>query len=497
MTCLLALPARAAKGPADGAYAGYNIIFLSLGNVGAQHMSLYGYARRTTPRIDAISKDALVFEEAFSPASWTLPVGASIFTSLYPYSHRILHRLKENSLDPDIRTLPEILRDEGYRTAAFTGGLDYHRHFSTMRGFQTTDSNPNFTGLETSLSQARDWMRGNDKKKFFLFIHGYDAHCPFTPDDSVRGTFSDAKRDGLTVDDTRCVRGTWRPRWGRFETYYSSRCPDVNRDESCKNKGPEKVYLTHADLDHLQDLYDETILSLDAKVSAFLSSMDMAVRARTIVVVFAEHGEMFAKHERFGRAGATRGTLYDDVVHIPLTIHIPGIPGRRVSGLVELEDLAPTIARLVGVRIPHQVQGKDLSPLVWDGKPVHEFAFAGLPFMWQPPPYTLTSINESIRSREWKLLREITYPQDNWRSPLRRLLGMAPKKPRETLELYHLTDDPQESQDLSATHPEVVRRMRKQLDAWVTKAKAFNPRTQRAQPLPKGLLEDAKARGYW
>ena len=117
--------------------------------------------------------------------------------------------------------------------------------------------------------------------------------------------------------------------------------------------------------------------------------------------------------------------------------------------------------------------------------------------MWQPPPYTLTSINESIRSREWKLLREITYPQDNWRSPLRRLLGMAPKKPRETLELYHLTDDPQESQDLSATHPEVVRRMRKQLDAWVTKAKAFNPRTQRAQPLPKGLLEDAKARGYW
>lgn len=494
---MLPWPSRAAAAPKDGAYAGCNIIFLSLGNVGAQHMSLYGYPRKTTPRLDAFAKDALVFEEALSPASWTLPVAASIFTALHPYSHRIVHRLKENALDPDILTLPEILRDAGYRTAAFTGGLDYYSGFSTMRGFQQTDSNPNFTGLAVSLGQAQDWLRRNGKKKFFLFIHGYDAHCPFKPEDPVRGTFTDPQKKGVTVDETRCVRGTWKPRWGRFETYYTASCPEVNSAAPCANKTPEKAYLTSSDLGHLQGLYDETILSADAKAAAFLASLDESVRARTIVVVLAEHGEMFAKHGRFGRAGATRGTLYDDVVHIPLMIRIPGIAGKRIPGIVQLEDLAPTIARLVGVRIPHRIQGKDLSPLIWGGTAVHKLAFTGLPFMWQPPPHRLMSIDETARDEEWKLHREITYPQENWKTAVRRWLRLPPKRPRVEIELYRLTNDPDEMLNLAATHPEIVRRLRGELDAWVAKAKAFNPRTPKTQPLPKGLLEDAKKRGYW
>lgn len=494
---LLLWPSRAATAPPEGAYTGYNVILLSLGNVGAQHMSLYGYERRTTPRLDKIAKNALVFEQALSPASWTLPVAASIFTALHPYSHKILHRHHQNVLDPDIRTLPEVLRDDGYRTASFTGGVDYYKGFSTMRGFQETDSNPNFTGLGTSLRQARDWLSRNDKKKFFLFIHGYEAHCPFTPDDSVRGTFSDPRKKGVTVDDTRCVRGTWKPRWGRFETYYSSRCPQVNHAEPCANKSQERVYLTPTDLNHLQNLHDEAILSLDAKVAAFLSSLDKSVQDRTIVVVLAEHGEMFAKHGRFGRAAAIRGTLYDDVVHVPLMILIPGVPGRRVPGLVELGDLAPTLARLLGVRLPHRIQGKDLSPLIWGGTSVHDFVFAGLPFMRQPPPFQLMSINESIRDREWKLLREVTYPQEDWSSALRRLLGLPPKKPREDLELYHLANDPDESLDLTATHPEMVRRLSKELETRVANAKAFNPHTPKTRPMPKRLQEDARRHGYW
>jgi len=390
-----------------------------------------------------------------------------------------------------------ILRDDGYRTAAFTGGLDYHKSFSTMRGFQETDSNPNFTGLTTSLGQAQDWLRRNGKNKFFLFIHGYDAHCPFKTDDSVRGTFSDPRRKGVTVDDTRCVYGTWKPRWGRFETSYPNSCAVVNSVAPCANKAPTKVYLTSADLNHLQNLYDETILSADAKAAAFLSSLDNSIQARTIVVVLAEHGEMFAKHGRFGRAGTARGTLYDDVVHIPLMIRIPGIAGKRIPGIVQLEDLAPTIARLVGVRIPHRIQGKDLSPLIWGGASVHEFAFAGLPFMWQQPPHRLMSVGESVRDREWKLLREITYPQKNWEAAVRHWLRLPPKQPREDIELYHLTNDPDESLNLFATHPEIVRRLLRELDAWAAKAKAFNPRTPKTQPLPKGLLEDAKKGGYW
>ncbi|MBI5240645.1 MAG: sulfatase-like hydrolase/transferase [Elusimicrobia bacterium] len=490
-------PAYASVPPSPGAYAGYNVIILSLGNVGTQHMSLYGYARRTTPGLDAIADEFLVFQDAFSPASWTLPVAASVFTALYPYSHKIVHRLHENVLDPEIRTLPELFRDNGYRTAAFTGGLDYYKGFSTMRGFQETDSNPNFTRLGTSLRQAKDWLRRNRSRRFFLFVHGYDSHCPFSPPDSVRGTFSNPRAKGLTVDAARCVRGTWRPRRDRFETYYASRCPVFPRGDSCTNEAPQKVHLTEADLNQLQDLYDETILAGDAQAAGFISSLGKPLLDKTIVVIMAEHGEMFAKHGQFGRAGATRGTLYDDVVHVPLLMRLPGVRGRRVAGLVELTDVAPTLARLLGVRLPNRIAGKDLSPLVWGGTARHEYVYAGLPFMWQSAPFRVTSINESMRSREWKFIREVTYPQTAWRAALRRLLRMGPKPPKEMVELYRIDEDPEESRNLAAAKPDLVQRMRRDLAAWTAQAKAFNPRLPKTAPVPKQLLEDARKHGYW
>ena len=91
---------------------------------------------------------------------------------------------------------------------------------------------------------------------------------------------------------------------------------------------PERrtVVLTQDDMDYLRDLYDETVLSADAQVGAFLERLDPQVRARTVIVVFSEHGEMFGRHGRFGRAGTVRGNLHDDVAHVPLIIHIPGGP---------------------------------------------------------------------------------------------------------------------------------------------------------------------------
>ena len=97
-----------------------NVIMISLSNVSAEHMSLYGYERVTTPNLDAWAKDAIVFENAFTQSSWTLPVGVSLFTSLYPYAHGVTDRYENNVLREDIATLPEILRDNGYTTAAFT-----------------------------------------------------------------------------------------------------------------------------------------------------------------------------------------------------------------------------------------------------------------------------------------------------------------------------------------------------------------------------------------
>ncbi|HBL15205.1 MAG: hypothetical protein A2X36_07130 [Elusimicrobia bacterium GWA2_69_24] len=477
--------ARTANAPQPGAYAGYNLIVLSLGNVGTGHMSLFGYARKTTPRLDRWGADALVFDNAFSPASWTLPVAASWLTGLYPFSHRILNRVSENLLPPGIRTLPELLRSRGYRTAAFTGGLDYYRDFSTMRGFSETDSNPNFTGFGTTLAQAQAWLARRPRGPFMLFVHGYDAHCPFTPPPDLLGTFSDPKRTGITVDSSRCVRGAWRPEKGDFQANYTmlwSTAPVA--------RVPEPVHLTQADIDFLGELYDEEVLSVDAQLGSFLASLDRKLREKTIVVVFSEHGEMFAKHGRFGRAGATRGTLYDDVIHVPLAIRVPGLKGRRIPALVELTDLAPTLASWLGVAIPYAPQGKDLSPLLRGAGRIHDHIFAGLPFLWPRNPERPESVNDSVRNREWKLIREIRWSTSRWR----RWLGRPPKT---TLELYRIAADPEERRNVAPENPEVVEGLLRELDAWRTACGRFLPRAPGTRPVPAQLLEDAKNHGYW
>src|SRR5437016_2069819 len=105
-SCWAATDAQADT-PIYGTFKDYNVIMISLGNVGASRMSLYGYSRKTTPRLDAWAHNALIFESAITAASWTLPVGTSLFTSMYPYTHGIWTRNTHNSLDPKIKTLAE------------------------------------------------------------------------------------------------------------------------------------------------------------------------------------------------------------------------------------------------------------------------------------------------------------------------------------------------------------------------------------------------------
>lgn len=503
LCALLCLPELAAASNAAGpSFGGYNLILISLGNVGAQHMSLYGYARKTTPRLDRWAGGGIVFENAFSPASWTLPVAASLFTSLAPFSHRIINRYVENSLAPEIKTLPEVLRAAGYRTAAFTGGLDYYSDFSTMRGFEEKPINPNFSGYDLTLRQAKSWLAGNSKKKFFLFVHGYDAHCPFTPPPSVRGTFSALKPEGVSVDHTLCVRGVWSTKREGFDAYYAGGCTEFPRIGPCrKNAISKPSALAKADIDFLRDLYDEEVLSVDGKIADFLASLDKAVLAKTLIVVFSEHGEMFAKHGRFGRAGTSRGTLYDDVIHVPLMMRLPSVAARRVAGAVELGDLAPTLAGLLGVRLPHRLEGKDLRPLIFQGLPAHDSVFAGLSFARQMPPFDTLSVSDCVRSRGWKLIREKVLREGRWRlfkNSIRRLLGRpAPPFYRETLELYDLAADPQELVNLAASRPERVRSLVKALDGWRARSASYTSRAPRTQKLPPLLLEQAKKHGYW
>jgi len=474
-----------------------NLIMISLSNVSAEHMNVYGYERLTTPQLTEWAKDAVVFKNAFTQTSWTLPVATSLFTSLYPYSHKIMDRFVDQRpgeaiqplqfllLDRQIQTLPEILRDEGYKTAAFVGGLDYTNGFGHMRGFEEFGEAADlttaiqFAGFQPTLTKAREWLGKNSKEKFFLFIHGYDTHCPFAPPEHLKGTFSRQEGKNTTVDSKLCLRGFKDPESQNYEAYYY-------------RKGPEKVILTKDDITYLEELYDEEILSVDELVGNFLDTIEETIPENTIIVVFSDHGEMFAKHGRFGRAGAVRGTLYDDVAHIPLIMKVPKQKGKTAEGLVQTIDVMPTLLDVLGIPKPTQLQGKSLvSLLKGENEDINQYVFAGSRFgLVEGRNFSLQifpwkSINESVRTKNWKLIHETTFGE-----------GGEPKE--DTYELYNLKDDPDELHNLALQQPALTAELKEVLENWAEAATSYTIKNLSSPGLlPQEIIESAKEHGYW
>jgi arylsulfatase A-like enzyme len=494
-----------------GRWAGDNLILISLGNVGANRMGAYGYPRKTTPKLDAWAKDALVFEEAFTPASWTLPVGVSLFSSLYPYTHGVWMRAEHNSLDARTRTLPEILRDAGYATAAFTGGLDYDPRFSHLRGFQTTVPTPHFTHFTTVIPEAQKWLKDHSDRKFFLFLHGYDTHCPFLADPPYSGAFTADSRPSPGIDFSHCIRGFSNSK--DYTAFYAGGCVGMDDKGNCtdeQRKAP--VELKQNDIDYLSGRFDDAMLEEDALVGGFLDSLDPRLLAKTVVVVVGDHGEMFAKHGRFGRAGTRRGTHYDDVLHVPLFIRLPGERGRRVGGLAQTIDVMPTVLRALGLPVPDGAQGRDLDPLIRGGAEVNAYVYSGMGYNLWSDEKTYDqralpiSVTESIRDARWKLLHERFYvPKrggaaalDPDETAVKLVVDPNGLPYSETFELYDVSKDPEELKDLAKDDPAVVSDLWSRLQAWSAGAfKAARASPSTTQPIPPSVLQKARERGYW
>ena len=201
---------------------------------------------------------------------------------------------------------------------------------------------------------------------------------------------------------------------------------------------------------------------------------------------------MFAKHGRFGRAGTARGTLYDDVMHIPLMIKTPQRVSGVVSGLVEIIDVMPTVLGMLGIPAPSQVQGESLLQLMAEEKEVaNEYVFAGSKFgLHENRPvfqmlFPVRTISEYVRNKEWKLLHE-TYFND------------AGAVEEDIYELYNLNDDPDELRNLVGAYPAVTEKLKGVLEAWGDQALSYSVQNVSSpQLLPDEIIEAAREAGYW
>ncbi|HEV8376485.1 MAG TPA: sulfatase [Candidatus Polarisedimenticolia bacterium] len=302
-----------------------SLLLITVDTLRADHLGAYGYTRPTSPRIDSLAREGILFEKAYATVPRTTQSVATILTGLYPKHHRA--RGLFSPLVPANLTLAEILRERGYSTWAVVSNIFLQPGKGFEQGFDSysnprsrfdSDSSEQITGeaLE-KLSAAKD-------RPFFLWVHYLDPHWTYDP----RGEFS-----------------------ARFDPDYrpSKEMKELREGKSLKGDIIFHNRLGEEDRHHLVALYDGEIAQVDAQIGRLLDRMPAGVKKNLLIVLTSDHGESLCEHQYCFAHGET---LYDDTLRVPLLFHHPGLlrGGKRIAGNVSLMDLAPSILRLL--RLP-------------------------------------------------------------------------------------------------------------------------------------------------
>jgi arylsulfatase A-like enzyme len=500
-----------------------NIVFIGMTNVRADHMGAYGYYRNTTPNIDALARKSVVFDSAFASSSWTLPSATSILTSLYPLQHKLMNRAVFNDsaasgklqvdpatgapvqvipiahpiapLDANITTLMDVLAANNYTTAAFTGGFDFDPSYGVTSRFDanryTVDNeslltlggirglNLNYGSFNYSSAAFLDWVAKNRDERFFAYVQGFDAHCPFSYPEENRefaGNLSsdfDFGRCYWTFDRAEQVTISNKTYYPLTTTYDE---PNPNGTPAATQSLPQFLF-SQEDVDYMVALYDGEIKLVDGYVGRILAQLEReGILNRTIVVIFSEHGDIFGKHGRFMRGGPLRGTFYDDVLRVPLIVYDPRLKasGQRRSALVSTVDFAPTMLDMLSVPAPSQFVGMSLRQPILSDSVVRDAVFAASAFL--PPDsnafYPNSTFIGAVRTRDSKLIAEYVF---NSRYETQKWLAgdygaLAANALDSSTELYDISSDPQELVNIAPSNPAETEKLKAMLFSWIKTA---------------------------
>ncbi len=321
-------------------YPGANLILISIDTLRDDHLGCYGYREDTSPHIDRFAEGALRFSRARSSVGVTLPSHATMFTSLYPGTHKADVTLSI-PLTPEVTTLAEVLRDAGYRTAAVVDGGHMKRLWKLDQGFESYDVVA-IEGFRTILPVALEHLERLKDEKFFFFIHTYDVHTPYRPTDEELGLFYYGYQGGLSTPVGNVVA----------QALSHQQMPaDLN------------------DIRFVEAAYDGAIRWTDAQVGILLGRLEeLGLGENTIVIITSDHGEGFSEHQR---VACHQYGLFDELLEVPLIVRFPdgALAGSVFDYNVGLVDLMPTVLELLMLRYDGPVEGADLVSMLQGTQP--------------------------------------------------------------------------------------------------------------------------------
>jgi choline-sulfatase len=282
-----------------------------------------------TPEIDAFSRGATVFENAFAQAPWTKPSVTSIFTGLGPLAHGV--RKMHDKLPPEAVTVAELLHAAGYQTAGFSTNWHVSHDTGLDQGFGTFDFSPQATASDLLHRRVVRWLdgHGKDDPPFFLYIHALDPHGPYTPPVEYRRRLAPgARTDAGTGPELRRIFRANSTVRGRL-------------------------------IAELPPLYDAEVAFNDHSFGALLAALrERGLYDSSLIVFVSDHGEEFDEHGDFGHGN----NLFDETLHVPLIVKWPGQRRHQeVRAPAQHVDLLPTLLRTAGLQPPKGLPGLDLA----------------------------------------------------------------------------------------------------------------------------------------
>lgn len=395
-----------------------NVVLVTLDTVRADHLSLYGYDKPTTPFLDEIEKDLLVFDNAYSQVPSTRPSHFSMFTSRYPRDLGIW----ANSDPPLPRSelaLAEILQSAGWRTGAVLSVRFLASDGGAAQGFDEVALPPNSPQAQLgkhTTERAIDFMRDHSAEPFFLWVHYFDAHLPYQPIPELRGLF-------------------WE---GPPPTEV-----DIERDLIEKEGFGTLHALPHRE--YMTAMYDASIRYLDDQMRELFRFLDdTAALDDTVVIIASDHGESLGEHGVY----FSHDGLHEPNVRVPLIVRLPrATRSGHVGAIVENIGIAPTVLDAVGVRAPASFRG---SSLLAD-TPGSDNAF-----------FEQGKLFSGVRSGSLKWIDARGFMDDERfiDSNLRRLREKPP------LALYDLDTDPGETRNVAADRPDAAETLHERLSGW-------------------------------
>jgi arylsulfatase A-like enzyme len=396
-----------------------NAILIVLDTLRADRVSAYGHERQTTPVLDRLAEEGVLFESVVSHSSWTLPAMVGLLSGRYPTAREYDGGLR--------RSLVEPLRDAGWKTAAFTGGAWVGEQYGLGRGFDVFEDQiavdirlarapkrPKADepavevskGIEKTFDAAEAWLEANSDEPFFLWLHTYEPHTPYR-----RQLYTQGMDRGVLAPTFEVVSAALAGRGG----------------PGFKLGGTELAYI--------RALYDGGVTVSDQYIGRLLETLDrLGLREDTLIVVTSDHGEDLGDRSP-PRPGNHGHALWDELLLVPLIVFDPTreYPVGRVPSQVRLIDIMPTILDILGEAPPEPQHAASLVPLMTGEESGGRPAWSVI----DPKAKSERSQQFAIRSDSHKL---ILTPAPN-------------EKAEDSIELYDLAADPHELRNIASTTP--------------------------------------------